>query len=260
LKSAKLESLPPFLLNSIPKSGTHLLKQILLGIPGMKHNPDKGMFGHSHYQTDLQLERVKNLSNNEFINGHLFYSKEWEEFFKGLNMKQIFVIRDPRDVIVSYAYYIPTLKIHPLYDTFQQEGFTHRDRMKFLIEGGQPIDSKKPYQPNVKDWYTSFSDWMERDGVFSVRFEELIISEKERIQTLNRMVDFLWENNESIFIDKSVLVDKMVENINPGTSITFRKGKIGGWKDEFDDELKSLFKQYAGQLLVTLQYEKDTNW
>jgi Sulfotransferase domain len=259
LKKGELYDLPPFLLNSIPKSGTHLLKQILLGIPRMQHHPDKGLMGHIHYQTDIKLEGVKNLSNNEFINGHMFYSKEWEELLKSLNMKHIFVSRDPRDIIVSYAYFIPTLKIHPLYETFQQEGFTHRDRIKFLIEGGQRTDHKHMHHPNVNDWYNSFISWVERDGVLSLSFEDLISSEKERIKTINKIVDFLWEDKLNPK-SKTVMVEKMVQNINPGTSPTFRKGRIGGWKDELDEELKSLFKKFAGELLVKLNYEKDNNW
>ncbi|MDP4550832.1 sulfotransferase domain-containing protein [Alkalihalobacillus macyae] len=259
MTSSGLRSLPPFVLNSIPKSGTHLVKQILQGIPGMQHHPDKGMFGHFDNQGKLQLDRVEALSDNEFVNGHLFYSQTWDAFFKKLNMKQVFVMRDPRDVIVSYAYFIPTLKIHPLYETFQQEGFTHQDRMKFLIEGGQPITPKKPYQPNVDDWYTSFSRWTEQADVFSMRFEELVSSEKERLQLLHRLVKFLWGEEEVPFT-RPVMVRKMIENINPETSPTYRKGKVGGWNQEFNEELKQLFKKHGGELLVSLQYEKNLDW
>ncbi len=247
------------MLNSIPKSGTHLLKQILLGIPGMQHHPDKGMFGHYQYQTAKHLENIRNLSHNEFANGHLFYTSEWESFFNELKLKQIFVLRDPRDIVVSYAYFIPTLPIHPLYSTFQQEGFTHKDRIKFLIEGGQPITKTKYVQPDVSEWFTSFSKWSERENVFTVKFEDLTSSHLKRIQTVHRIVKFLWDEQPVPFT-RPVMVGKMIQNINPETSPTYRKGKIGGWKEEFDKELITLFKQYAGQLLIDLQYEKNMNW
>ncbi|MCF6409158.1 sulfotransferase domain-containing protein [Pseudalkalibacillus salsuginis] len=253
------QGLPPFLLNTIPKSGTHLVKQMLRGIPGMNHHPDKGMFGHIQYQTSIQLERIKDLTNNEFVNGHLFYSTEWETFFKELSMKQIFVYRDPRDVIVSYAYFIPALKIHPLYDTFKQEGFTHRDRIKFLIKGGQPTDPKKAYQPDVLEWYKSFSTWIGKDNVHPVRFEDLISSDTSRLQATHRIVKFLW-GDLSMPSSRQEMVGKMIQNIDPGTSPTFRKGKIGGWKDEMDGELRSTFKKVAGPLLIELGYEKNLDW
>ncbi len=259
LKAHDNQGLPPFLLNSIPKSGTHLLKQLLLGIPGMKHDPNKGMFGHMHYQTEAKLDAMDNLTNHEFVNGHLYYTSEWETFFNKRNMKQIFVYRDPRDVVVSYAYFIPTLKIHPLYDTFTQENFTHRDRIKFLIQGGHPTEKKWGYQHDVAEWFKSFSAWMSKPEVFSVRFEDLTSSDKSRIQAVHRIVKFLWGENP-VPSTRPLIVWKMIQNINPQTSPTFRKGKIGGWRNEFDDELKALFKQKAGQLLVDLDYEKDENW
>ncbi|MCA0987856.1 sulfotransferase domain-containing protein [Guptibacillus algicola] len=256
---SKSNELHPFIMISIPKSGTHLLKQILLGIPGMKHHPDKGMFGPFSNQPKLQLSRTENLEKNEFVNGHLFCSDEWDAFFSKLNMKKIFVMRDPRDVVVSYAYFIPTLPIHPLYETFTQEGFTHRDRIKFLIKGGEPITPNKPYQPNVEDWYTSFSEWKNRPNVFTIRFEDLISSERSRIIVLHQLVKFLWGENP-VPTSRSWMVGNMIKNIDPDTSPTFRKGAIGGWQEEFDLELKELFKKESGNLLQSLGYEKNSKW
>jgi hypothetical protein len=45
-----------------------------------------------------------------------------------------------------------------------------------------------------------------------------------------------------------------------GTGKTFRKGMIGGWRNYFDEELKDIFKQNAGQYLMTLGYETDLSW
>ncbi len=38
-------------------------------------------------------------------------------------------------------------------------------------------------------------------------------------------------------------------------SATFRKGKIGSWREEFDDEIKVAFKRSAGEFLTSLGYE-----
>ncbi|WP_349410291.1 sulfotransferase domain-containing protein [Pseudalkalibacillus sp. SCS-8] len=259
MDTSNQNGLPPFFMNSIPKSGTHLLKQILMGIPGMQHHPDKGIFGHFHTQPPKQLNWIRTLDHNEFANGHLYYSPEWEAFFNELNMKQIFIFRDPRDVIVSYAYFIPKLEIHPLYPTFNQPGFTHRDRLKFLIEGGDPITSTKYEQPDVNKWFTSFSDWMDRKNIFTVRFEDLTTSNVKKYQVLHKMVKFLWDD-QPVPYTRPVMVGKMALNIKPESSPTFRKGKSGGWREEFDEELKQLFKEKAGQLLIDLGYEKDLDW
>ncbi len=47
-----------------------------------------------------------------------------------------------------------------------------------------------------------------------------------------------------------------------GRSITFREGKIDGWKKHFTSEMKAAYKAVPGanQLLIDLGYEKDANW
>jgi len=53
---------------------------------------------------------------------------------------------------------------------------------------------------------------------------------------------------------------KVLHNINPQNSHTFRTGKSGNWKTVFTERQKDLFKEIAGDLLIELGYEKDYNW
>lgn len=245
--------LPRFLLNSIPKSGTHLLKQLLLGVPGMQNDPFIGMYGHYHYQTAEKLATARALPDHSFLNGHFHYSKKWETFFEELKMKQIFVLRDPRDVLVSYAHFIPKVPLHHLYGTFTQENFSLNDRFKFLIEGGQPITSGVAFQSDISEWYRSFSDWMGRPNVHSVRFEDLMSSEENRRKATGEIIDFLWGDIAHSY-NREELITKMTANIKPQESVTFRKGKIGSWREELNSDLEALFMKHAGQLLDELGY------
>jgi hypothetical protein len=52
----------------------------------------------------------------------------------------------------------------------------------------------------------------------------------------------------------------LVGAIQPGRSRTFRSGKTGGWREQFTEEHKALFKDIAGDLLVRLGYEKTNDW
>ena len=45
-----------------------------------------------------------------------------------------------------------------------------------------------------------------------------------------------------------------------GVSGTFRKGKIGAWKDFFSHSDKELYKSKIGDLLIDIGYESDKNW
>ena len=45
-----------------------------------------------------------------------------------------------------------------------------------------------------------------------------------------------------------------------GVSNTFRKGQIGGWREEFSEEHAQAARETAGPLLVELGYEADPEW
>jgi hypothetical protein len=45
-----------------------------------------------------------------------------------------------------------------------------------------------------------------------------------------------------------------------GVSNTFRKGQIGGWREEFSEEHARAAREIAGPLLVKLGYEADPEW
>ncbi|HFK1812280.1 TPA: hypothetical protein ACGXQD_005350 [Bacillus cereus] len=62
---------PSFFFNSIPKSGTHLVKQLLLGIPNIQNDELRGLYGELAYNPDA-VEWLTNLKKNEFLNGHIF--------------------------------------------------------------------------------------------------------------------------------------------------------------------------------------------
>lgn len=44
------------------------------------------------------------------------------------------------------------------------------------------------------------------------------------------------------------------------TNSHYRKGARGDWKNHFNDQHKSVFKEKYGDLLIKLGYEKDNNW
>jgi hypothetical protein len=55
------------------------------------------------------------------------------------------------------------------------------------------------------------------------------------------------------------LMRTVEENIF-GESKTFRKGQIGGWREEFSEEHARAAREIAGPLLVELGYEADHEW
>jgi hypothetical protein len=90
-----------------------------------------------------------------------------------------------------------------------------------------------------------------------VHFEELI---RAREETLGRIFDFVVERGFPSKIERSCAVSMLAASIDPSRSPTFRRGQIGGWREEFTAEHKALFKEVAGDILIELGYERDHRW
>jgi hypothetical protein len=52
----------------------------------------------------------------------------------------------------------------------------------------------------------------------------------------------------------------VISRLDPQRSPTFRTGKSGGWRKAFTEEHKHLFKEVAGDLLIRLGYEINSDW
>jgi len=62
---------------------------------------------------------LENISPGRFASGHLIYSQNMAALLRSMNMKSILILRDPRDVVVSHAFYIAKSPEHHLYSHFQ---------------------------------------------------------------------------------------------------------------------------------------------
>lgn len=253
--------LPPFLVSSVPKSGTHLMHQIITGIPEIKHDISKAesKFFIDHHTKNLDIfrdhmYRLGQIKPNHFGLGHVFYSETYAYMLHRLQLKHIFVYRDPRDVLVSLAYFIPSKwNEHPLFQRFRDEVTDTKDRMLVLLEGVGEL------WHDFDAWNRPFFNWILDPNTLSISFEELMRSEQSRRAALLSVVDYLWEGSKSPD-SYSLLIRGMEANIDPTRSRTFRNGQIGSWRSEFDEEVTRKFKEVAGGLLIDFGYEKNNDW
>jgi sulfotransferase 6B1 len=128
------------------------------------------------------------------------------------------------------------------------------DRYKAVIEGFQ---DGPYYRPGIKEWYERFMKWSKDERALVTRFEDL--NGENRTKECERMINYLFPAITSKSVVRS-LAEGMKANVKPEKSLTFRKGKTGGWRDEFDEELINLTKNHAGQLLIDLGYETKAGW
>jgi hypothetical protein len=244
-------------MNSVPKSGTHLLKNIFTGIPGVTHDPKNEFYEGYPNQLATHFHRLSHLKPNEFGAGHIYYSNEWLNMLKQLNMKHIFISRDPRDIVVSYTYFIlEKYPYHPLHEYMTKKAQNQKQRYLALING---VQSDKIIYPSIADWFQRYQGWLKDPYTLSITFEDLVRSkESARLQFI-KIIDYLW-NGHTTPVPMNKMLDIMEEKMNNKYSLTFRSGKIGNWKTEFDNEIKEAFKKITGNLLIELGYEKNNRW
>ncbi len=249
----------PILANSFPKSGTHLIIQIIEALPGVRDWANflasTPSFTLKETSSATMAKRVSQLASGEMAGGHLFHSDEVVAAAKKADLLHYFIYRDPRDIVVSEVNYLTKMnRWHRLHRTFRGlENIKNGYRYSIIGESNR----SKFYYPDIAERFARYEPWILDSSVIPLKFEDL--RGPEALSWVRHIVKAHWSANaESYDLEAAVL--KCFKNINPERSHTFSKGRSGGWKGAFDDELKDLFKEVAGDLLIRLGYEKDHNW
>jgi len=230
---------------------------MLQGIPSVTHDPKNEMYEGYSYQLEEHFFKVGHLQENEFGAGHIYYSPQWARLLERLNFKQIFIYRDPRDIVVSFAYFITEkYPFHPLSTYFSKELTSYKQRYLVLING---LSNSKLTYPNINEWYRQYLGWLDHPQTYSLSFEALIQSSQSRRKELEQLLHFLWQGSHPP-IAYQKMIELMESKMDPKNSLTFRSGRSGSWRDEFDDEVKAAFKKQTGNLLITLGYESNEEW
>jgi hypothetical protein len=167
-----------------------------------------------------------------------------------------FIYRDPRDVVVSHVHYVTeiwTSHVHHDYYANQLKDFNGRLRASIL---GRPELTEIDF-PSIRERFEPYLGWLEQPEVLVIRFEDFV---GDKRQTLDNILAHAAGRGFRYDVKQEAALDILEKAIDPNQSPTFRSGKVGGWKGSFTPELKELFKQVTGDLLVRLGYEKDMDW
>ena len=252
---------PPVFGNAKPKSGSHLLLQILNGLcriapyAFVASDPIRTITkgGRRRSQEEI-LADLRQLRRGMIGWGYLEPTRENITFLCQSSRVNYFIYRDPRDTLVSHVFFATDMHeehgMHAYYKSLPGIG----ERLKVAISG---IDRNGMYMVNVRQRYEAVFKWREQPGVMCIRFEDLI---DNRDATLQAMLDQIEKTGYRFILSREKAVATLVEAIQPRKSHTFRLGKTGGWREYFTNEHKELFKDVAGDLLIRLGYEQDNNW
>lgn len=237
---------PKILLNSIPKAGTNLMDSILQEYPGICPRPGRTLMTGGLIQ-EKEIKKVLSVKKGFYQLAHLPSDDNLLSSLRSSDIKTIFIIRDPRDVIISKFKYVLNLDITHKSHKYIKSLSNDHERIKACIMG------KKDILSPVNEVYNRYENWLDHQNCLIVRFEELVgdrggSNDELQDKTLQKIDIFLNVNMSSLELQK--VVEKMK---NPNTA-TFRTGKIGGWEQYFNDELIDLFNFKMGDLMNKYGY------
>lgn len=252
---------PQIFANAKPKSGSHLLLQIMNGFcqiapyafvaadPIRTIKADGG-----RRMVDDIFADIRAIHPGVIGWGYVDATPENVALLCQPNRVNYFIYRDPRDMLVSHVFFATDMhEGHGMHEYYQSLP-DFNERLKVAITG---IDQGDLHMVSVRQRYDGVFQWLAQPSAMCIRFEELI---NNREATLNQMLNQVEKTGFRIPTPRPEAVEILVEAIQPKKSKTFRSGKTGGWREHFTDTHKTLFKDVAGDLLVQLGYEKNNEW
>jgi len=261
-----------WIVNGFPKSGTHLLVQLISPLApyqpptecGYFKQPWSGTFLDNSWtnrwapleQTTFKIGRVH---NGHMIKSHLGYMPELERWMYLAGVVHVFIYRDLRDVAVSQAYHIINSTdahlVHPGGDEYRALG-GFDEILAAVIAGHGRF-------PGLIYRWQHYAGWLNVPWVLAVRFEDVRNDPKvwaERVfrhamersaGTWMRRVSFDPSGLDAL---TSVMARASEQREK---SPTFRAGRVGDWRDEFTPEHIALWKEHDGEKwLERLGYER----
>jgi hypothetical protein len=249
------------MLNSIPKSGTHLLLDLFRNIEEYTYS---GLFlSHIHHgKVELSLsdriDEIRRYKGGLYFGAHLPYSENDATHVKQTRLKHILLIRDPRDMLVSQLFHAkdrPTNRLNRYLSKLNDD----YSRLEALIYGieSSVLGLNAISHQNYVEYLASFLDWHKREkGILTIKFEDLVGikggSDKARQQqTVGAILDYIGLG--SAYPERRM--KRVLEAINRKKKTnTMRKGKIGGWKYTFDKSSTSLIGQSLHHIAQEMGY------
>lgn len=253
----------PILLGiSFPKSGTHLLDQILLGFSQVAPFATRLHSFYAEYEGKSGRKRsaaesltwLNSLRLRDVASAHLFARPEVVSRVASPTFVPYFIFRDPRDVAVSHVFYVTDMEPNHVHHAYYASLPDFNARLKTSILGRPDADVEFP---DIAARFAPYLGWLEQPAVMKIHFEDLV---NDRQATLERILEHFLQRSGPLRAPRSLILEALEASINPQKSPTFRSGKTGEWKKHFTPEHKKLFKEVAGDLLIQLGYETGRDW
>lgn len=233
---------------SIPKSGTHLLERALCLHPALYRKAIPTVSDENierWHGLDGLLGRIR---SGQVVMSHLRYRAGYQDALARRRTRSIFMVRDPRDIVVSQVHYVSKRGDHRLHARFAQEPNV-RDRLRLAIVG----DAANGL-PSIGDRLGYFAGWLDA-GCLVVRFEELVGPQGGGERARQRACVAAIFDHVGVPSSEPA-VDSVCDRLFSSDSPTFRAGRIGQWPEYLDDELLAELDRVVGGRAAPFGYDR----
>ena len=188
-----------------------------------------------------------------YLLGHVMYSPALRPLLADLGYRHLFILRDPRAVVVSLLDFILDARGMPR-PHFLQADFREMNvqaRLNFILDGGTAPRAGVTTQ-GFADVYRALLKWESDPDCLVVRFEDLVgpqgggSAECQGV-AIARIAAHLGHRVEDVS-------DRMATVFDPA-SRTFRAGQIDGWQSELDAASLAHLNAYCAPLCQAAGYE-----
>lgn len=240
---------PRVLCVSIPKSGTHLLERALCLHPRLYRKLLPTLSNASLRRWGGLDGLLAKVQPGQVIASHLRFEAGLPDVAERRHVPVIFLVRDPRDLVISQVNYVVRRSDHRFNALFAEKtGF--RERLELAI-AGDPEHRLRSVGARLK----VYEGWL-RSKALVVRFEDLVGGggggdpdrQEETVRAIYRHIEMPVGD---------AFVARLCGQLFSSESPTFRKGSIGQWRALFDDELEDLFERTSGDIMRSYGYGND---
>ncbi len=245
-----------FIIHAIPKCGTHYIQRTI-----------NLMTNQEIINRNVNVPKLTEAClNNQILRSFQPYQDALFQILKKTGHKTLSMIRDPRDALISHAFYMRTFANRPGDKTKRDfftvgndyDNLTFEQQIDSLIKGSE-------YSNSYIDFYRDRLGWALNPESLTVKYEDLVGNagggnDKIKRAVVLKIAEFInldISDKKLQFVLDNMYVDFGEINLDDKV---FEHSSIGNWRKFLSEKQINLIKKKIGKEIIQLGYEKNNNW
>lgn len=226
-------------LASFPRSGNTFLRILLQEFYGISSNDIYHMYDHSKsvdVAPGLEIN-LKSMSIEEMGKSETFYFLKTHDLPDD-DYPALYLVRDGRDAYVSYTHFVLSFKRQRRLLSAFRKHFFDRQLRDLLVN--DPFGG----------WSGNVAAWTQRTAPTAViRFEDLIADPVDVVRRGLTEIDYRPPQTSDARVPE-------FDELRQKSPAFYRKGQVGGWREEMPENLQKLFWERHGSVMRQMDYAK----